>query len=384
MKYIERDITESICQAAKFYPVITITGPRQSGKSTLSRNLFPDYEYVSLEDPDARVLALNDPRAFLTKSSRLILDEVQRCPDLLSYIQTMVDSDDTRCFVLTGSSHFAMMKSVSQTLAGRTCIFELLPLSWNELRQIGPFGSIDSELFTGFYPGQRVKAIPHEMFFKNYTATYVERDIREISNIRDLDLFQRFVRLCAGRIGNLFVASELANDLGVSVNTVTAWLGLLQASYIVYMLEPFSLNTNRRLIKSRKLYFTDTGLAAYLLGLSSPDQLNIDRMRGALFENFIVVEALKKRFNAGKSANLCFYRDSNGVEIDLMAFNGKSYDCFEIRSAMTYHSSFEKSLKSVSAKYGDMIGQKNIIYTGPLTTSGDINLLNLTNFYPHL
>ena len=319
INYIERAITSAILEAANYFPVITLTGPRQSGKSTLLRHIFSEVPYRSLEDPDVRLTVSTDPKGFLNQFQEgVIIDEVQRVPELLSYIQTIVDESPERKFYLTGSSNFALLNSVTQSLAGRTALFELLPLSLNEIREVDDGKSIDALLTNGFYPAiWSGKNIP-SLLYPNYIKTYLERDVRELLNVKNMEVFHRFMRLCAARIGSVFVASELANELGIAVNTINSWLSVLQASYIIYLLPPFHTNTRKRLTKSPKLYFTDCGLAATLLDIDSPETMNRDKMRGHLFENMVIIDELKKIFNAGKNTPLYFYRDSNGNEVDLL------------------------------------------------------------------
>ena len=367
-KYIRRELSAVIEEAYRYFSVITITGPRQSGKTTLIRNLFPHLPYYSLENLDVRSFAENDPIAFLNQHVKgMILDEVHNAPNLLSYIQGMVDEDADRRFILSGSSQFAMLKKVSQSLAGRTAVFELLPLSYSEVRETVTDTPLDHLLFNGFYPA--------------YMKTYLDKDVRDLLQIKDMMQFHMFIRLCAGRVGSLFKASELANEIGISSHTVTAWLSVLQASYIVTLLPPYFENTRKRLTKTPKLYFMDTGLACYLLGIESSEQLSRDKMRGALFENFIVTEALKRRYNQGKESNLYFYRDSNQNEIDLLLKKGSGLYGIEIKSAMTYHEDFEKTLKQMNNWIKVPIEGKAVVYAGTLeNTTGKISLLN----YAHL
>ena len=332
--FIMREMASSIIEAAKYFPVVTVTGPRQSGKSTLLRHIFDNVPYFSLEDPDTREAAKLDPRGFLNPSANsMIIDEVQHVPELLSYIQGIVDENPDRRFYLTGSSQFSLLRTVSQSLAGRSAVFELLPLSLSEVTPLMADKSLDDILYEGFYPALWSGKMTPRMLYRNYVITYVERDVRGFLNIQKLDLFQRFIRLCAARIGSIFNASELANELGVAVNTVNSWLSVLQASYIVYMLQPFYTNTRKRLTKSPKLYFTDCGLAAYLLDIDSPATMNRDKMRGHLFENMVILNFLKESYNSGRPGTMYFYRDSNGNEIDLLVKNGSRYDCYEIKSA---------------------------------------------------
>lgn len=363
--FIPRIMGSAIKEAAQYFPVITLTGPRQSGKSTLLRHLYADIPYFSMEDPDIRMTVKNDPKGFLSQfPDGVIIDEVQNVPELLSYIQGIVDNDPKRKFFLTGSSQFGLLRSVSQSLAGRSAVFELLPLSLSEIASEDNGDSVDEILYRGFYPAVwSGKNIP-KLLYPNYVKTYIERDVRDLLAIKDLDLFQRFVRLCAARIGSIFNASELSNELGVSVNTVNSWVSVLQASYLIYLLPPFFTNTRKRLTKSPKIYFTDCGLAAYLLDIDSPPTLNRDKMRGHLFENMVIMDFLKDAYNAGRNGGLYFYRDSNGNEVDLLIKNGSEYDCYEIKSASTFHPDFIKGLKSFEKAFPGMTQKATLIYSG--------------------
>ena len=377
--YIRREITAAIEEAVKYYSVITVTGPRQSGKSTLLRHIFPDAMYCSLENPDTRLLASSDAKGFLDSfTGEVIIDEVQRVPELLSYIQTIVDFNPERKFYLTGSSNFALMKQITQSLAGRSAVFELLPMSLRELSGISGDKDVDHLLYEGFYPALwSGKNIPR-LFYPNYTRTYLERDVRDLLAIKDFDAFHKFVRLCAARIGSVFNASELSNEIGVSANTVNAWLSVLQASYIVYLLPPFFTNTRKRLTKSPKLYFCDTGLAAYLLDIDSPAIMSRDKMRGHLFENMVITEALKNRLNEGKDAQIYFYRDSNGNEVDLLEKHGATYRCIEIKSSKTFNPDFIKGLEAFERAFPDLVGSKEVIYSGE--SMGNFKGVGISNF----
>lgn len=358
-------MSSSILEAAKYFPVVTLTGPRQSGKSTLLRNLYADTPYYSMEDPDVRLMVKDDPRGFLSQfHAGVIIDEVQNVPELLSYIQGIVDKDPSRKFFLTGSSQFDLLRSVSQSLAGRSAVFELLPLSLSEISAIDAGSTTDELIYKGFYPALwSGKNVPLYMY-PSYVKTYIERDVRDLLAIKDLDLFQRFVRLCAARIGSIFIASELSNELGVAVNTINSWISVLQASYLIYMLPPFYANTRKRLTKSPKLYFTDCGLASYLLDIDSPQTLKRDKMRGHLFENMVVMNFLKDAYNDGKNGGLYFYRDSNGNEVDLLVKKGNSYDCYEIKSAATFHPDFIKGLRSFEKAFPELVKEKAVVYSG--------------------
>lgn len=380
-KYIHRELSSVLEEAYRYFSVITVTGPRQSGKTTLIRNLFPHLPYYSLESLDIRSFAENDPIAFLNQNEEgMILDEVHNAPDLLSYIQGIVDEHPDKRYILSGSSQFAMLKRVTQSLAGRTAVFELMPLSYSETKDLMADVPLDKLLFNGFYPAIYSGRNVPEFLYPAYMKTYLDRDVRDLLQIKDMMQFHIFIKLCAGRIGSLFKASELANEIGVSPNTITSWLSVLQASYIVTLLPPYFENTSKRLTKMPKLYFLDTGLACYLLGIESPEQLSRDKMRGALFENFVVTEALKQRYNQGKESNLYFYRDSNQNEIDLLLKRNTRLYGIEIKSSMTYHKDFEKALKRIDEWVKAPVDGKAVVYAGNFeNTAGEIKLLNYTN-----
>lgn len=380
-KYIHRELSSVLEEAYRYFSVITVTGPRQSGKTTLIRNLFPHLPYYSLESLDIRSFAENDPIAFLNQNEEgMILDEVHNAPDLLSYIQGIVDEHPDKRYILSGSSQFAMLKRVTQSLAGRTAVFELMPLSYSETKDLTADVPLDKLLFNGFYPAIYSGRNVPEFLYPAYMKTYLDRDVRDLLQIKDMMQFHIFIKLCAGRIGSLFKASELANEIGVSPNTITSWLSVLQASYIVTLLPPYFENTSKRLTKMPKLYFLDTGLACYLLSIESPEQLSRDKMRGALFENFVVTEALKQRYNQGKESNLYFYRDSNQNEIDLLLKRNTRLYGIEIKSSMTYHKDFEKALKRIDEWVKAPVDGKAVVYAGNFeNTAGEIKLLNYTN-----
>ena len=382
LAYIKRKIESTILEAAKYFPVITVTGPRQSGKTTMLKHIFPHLHYYSLEDLDTRSFAMEDPVRFLhLHEDGMILDEVHNYPELLSYIQGIVDEQPQKKFVLSGSSNFALLKKVSQSLAGRSGVFELMPLSIEEVKgQIEYVDDADQLLYQGLYPAVcSCKNIP-KFLYPSYVKTYLERDVRDLLNVKDIRLFNMFLKLCAGRIGSVFNASEIAGEIGVSSKTIQAWVSILQASYVVYLLPPYFENSRKRLTKSPKMYFCDTGLACTLLGIESAEQLAFDKMRGHLFENLIVVELLKRRLNEGKESNLYFYRDSNQNEVDILVNNGSSLDAIEGKSAMTYNPSFEKALLKVNEWVNPPVGKRTIIYAGTLEDDkGDIRLLNYRN-----
>lgn len=376
--FIPRTMAKAVVKASRYFPVVTLTGPRQSGKSTLFRHLFKDLPYYSMEDLDIRQLVKLDPRGFLAQfTGGVIIDEVQHVPELLSYIQGIVDENPQRKFYLTGSSQFGLLHTVSQSLAGRSAVFELLPLSLQEISGLDGNDSTDDIIYKGFYPAiWSGKNLP-KLLYPGYVKTYIERDVRDILSIRDLDTFQRFVKLCAARIGSIFNASELSNELGVASNTINSWLSVLQASYIVYMLPPFHTNTRKRLTKSPKLYFTDCGLAAYLLDIDSADTLNRDKMRGHLFENMVIMDFLKKAYNSGKNGGVYFYRDSNGNEVDLLVKAASGYDCYEIKSSATFHPDFIKGLNSFEKSFPELTRKKSVIYAGQdLPAVGNTSIIN--------
>lgn len=382
MNYIKRDIEPRILEAANYFPVITVTGPRQSGKTTMLRHVFPHLHYYSLEDLDTRNFAMEDPVRFLhLHQEGMILDEVHNLPDLLSYIQGIVDQEPEKKYILSGSSNFALLKKVSQSLAGRTGVFELMPLSIAEAKHGNVnITNVDTLLYNGLYPAVcSGKNIP-KFLYPSYVKTYLERDVRDLLNVKDMRQFSMFLKLCAGRIGSLYNATEIANEVGVTTKTIQSWTSILQASYVLYLLPPYFENTRKRLIKSPKIYFCDTCLACALLGVESAEQLVFDKMRGHLFENLIVTELLKHRLNEGKGANLYFYRDSNQNEIDILVSHPASLDAIEVKSAMTFSLSFEKALKKVGDWVNVPIAKRMVVYTGTLEDrNGEIQLLNYQN-----
>jgi uncharacterized protein len=346
---IKRTLGNYIKGLINSYPVITITGPRQSGKTTLCRYCFPDLPYINLEEPDTRNYAIEDPRGFINEIQQgAILDEIQRTPELPSYLQSVVDDADFKSiFVLTGSNNFSVRNTVNQSLAGRTAVLSLLPFSINELDNADIKIEPENYLYTGQYPRIHDKNIEPYRFYSDYISTYLERDIRSLSLIKDLTTFNTFLKLCAGRTGRLLNINSLADDAGISFATAKEWLSLLEASYIVYRLPPYYKNIGKRLIKSSKLYFYDCGLAANLLGITESSQIISHPLKGALFETLAVSEFLKNCFNNGKTNNLLFYRDSNNNEVDLLIPDGKSYTAVEIKAGKTISSNFFKGIKNI-------------------------------------
>ena len=366
---IRRNIEPLLQRLASQYPVVTLTGPRQSGKTTLARSLFPQKPYVTLENPDTRRFATEDPRGFLhTYAQGAILDEIQRTPELPSYIQGMVD-DDTQPgrFILTGSQQFELMTQVTQSLAGRTAVLRLLPFTLAEVQRIrgdAPSLVLAQTLLSGFYPRIHDRNLNPSQALADYFATYVERDLRQLTAVHDLQRFERFVRLCAGRTGQLLNLDSLGNDAGVSHATARSWIDLLQTSYIVHLLPPWFTNTGKRLIKSPKLYFYDVGLACWLLGLRTPEQVSRDPLWGSLFENFVIMEALKDRLNAGESAEMYFYRDSNGNEVDLLLPTGGKLHAIEIKAGATVNPDYFKGLKTFAAHHPQVLAGGGVVYGG--------------------
>lgn len=362
---IHRDLELCIRENLHYFPVVTVTGPRQSGKTTLIREMFPELPYFSLENPDTYAMAMSDPRTFLSQHDNgMILDEVQNTPQLLSFLQGIVDEHRDRHYIISCSSQFSLLNNVTQTLAGRTAMLELLPLSFSEIKPLKENNNADQLIVSGFYPAIHAGLNIPRLFYPAYVRTYIERDVRQLLQVKDLYQFQTFIRLCAGRIGSLFNASELSNEVGVSVNTIRSWLSLLQASYIVFLVHPYYENTRKRLTKTPKLYFYDTGLACYLLGIETELQLKSDRMRGHLFENMIVADTIKHRANVGKSVDVMFYRDSNGNEIDLLVPEGSSFEAYEIKSSATYNSVFEKGFRNLPENLDSKIVRRAVVYNG--------------------
>ena len=364
---ISRDSENTIHSLLKGFPIVTITGPRQSGKTTLAKKIFSDKPYASLEDPDVRLAALEDPRAFLERfPNGAVLDEVQRCPDLLSYLQTMVDADTrTGLFILTGSQQFGLLSGITQSLAGRTAFVELLPFSISELKRADKFPkTLDDILIKGGYPPLYDRHIPGRSWFGAYVTAYIERDVRQVLKVQDLESFQRFVRLCAGRTGQLLNLTSLAVDCGITHNTAKAWISVLEASYILFQLRPHHANFNKRLIKAPKLYFYDAGLVSWLLGIRTSQQLEIHPLRGNIFETFIVAELMKIRLNRGERPNLYFWRDSNGNEVDVVIEHGQKLMPVEIKSGQTVAHDFFSGLERWTAMAGDRTFSPTLIYGG--------------------
>ena len=364
---IPRIITPYIERLTAKFPVLAITGPRQSGKTTLLKHLFQNYQYVSLENPETRIFAQEDPKGFLeTYPKKVIFDEIQRVPDLFSYLQEIVDQSGMEGqFILSGSQNFLLLEKITQSLAGRVALFKLLPFSFAELKGQNLLATDWSEAaYKGFYPRIYDKDILPSDFYSNYIETYVERDVRNLINIKDLTLFRNFVKLCAGRIGQILNLSSLANDCGISQPTAQAWLSILESSYIIFTLPPYYKNFSKRVIKSPKLYFYDTGLAAYLLGIMEAGQINTHYLKGGLFENMIIAELLKQDFNQGQKADFYFWRDSNGNELDCLIERAGQIEVIELKAGKTINTDYFKNLKYFKEIAGELIAQSYLIYGG--------------------
>ena len=363
---IIRSITSEFLTQLREYPIVTVIGPRQAGKTTLVRAALPEYEYVSLETPETRQFALDDPKAFLKRyAGNVIFDEVQRVPHLLSYLQGIVDqSGQQGQFVLTGSHQLELRAAITQSLAGRTGILHLLPLSIAELTGADiRFDDFAEYIHHGFLPRIYDQQQRPYTAYANYYQTYVERDVRQLIHLKDANLFEKFIKLLAGRVGQIINYQSLASDVGVDSKTIKQWLSILEASFIVFALPPYFENFGKRVIKSPKYYFTDTGLLSYLLDIEKPSQVARDPLLGSLFENLVVLEALKTRYNQGLTANLYFFRDYQGNKIDLLFKSGSQLTGVEIKAAATWNSSFKKGLQRF-AESNAALTRSYVVYSG--------------------
>jgi len=368
MAAIKRQMASDILEAAKFFPVIGILGPRQSGKTTLAQEVFKNYRYVSLEDIDMRNYAQDDPRKFLQihrNEHGLILDEFQHVPDILSYIQTIVDAEKKPAsFILTGSQNFLVNEKISQTLAGRISLHTLLPFSVEELISADKkIDSLDTLLYHGLYPRVQAEDVPPERWYPNYIQTYLERDVRQIKQVTNLSLFQKFIQLCAGRVGQVLNYTALSNACDISVNTAKAWISLLEASYIIFLLQPHHKNFNKRITKSPKLYFFDPGLVCMLLKIS-PEQLALSPFYGGIFESFVISEIAKNYYNTGKRPSIYFWREQDKHEVDCIIETGSKLIPIEIKSSMTISSKFFDGLKYWNQLSGTNPSDNFIVYGG--------------------
>lgn len=367
-EYIYRLLTPQIEEAHRFFPVIVLTGPRQSGKTSLCRHLFPSYKYVNLEDITTRAAAAYDPVQFVESlGSAVIIDEIQNVPELLSQIQVKVDSDRSHRYLLTGSSNFSLLEKVTQSLAGRAALYTLLPFSLPEVAD-KTAKPIEEILFNGLYPGVVAQGIPATLFYRNYYNTYVERDLRNLLKVKNILAFDAFMRLLAARVGTEFNASTLSREVGVSSVTISEWMSILVTSYIAFPLRPYFSNRSKQFTKMPKIYFYDTGLLCFLLGIESPGQLEKSHLLGGVFENLAICELMKSRINAGKEPRICYYREKSGREIDALLEAGGELSLFEIKSASTFREDFMVNMKAVVSELPSVVSSE-VIYNGP-TISG--------------
>jgi len=380
---ISRDIQYDLKEALATYPIVVITGARQTGKTTLSK-MIAEKPYFNLESPDTRMMAQDDARLFLSKIDNrgAIIDEFQRVPELASYLQELVDNNKQNgVFVLTGSNNFLMLEKITQSLAGRAAILKLLPFSLNEVSNFEQDLSTDELLYKGFYPAIYSENRNPTKTYDNYYQTYMERDVRQLINIKDLHLFHRFIKIIAGRVGQLINYNQLANEVGASAKTIKIWISVLEASYLIYLLPPYFENINKRIVKAHKLYFYDVGLASYLLGIEAVNHIENHPLRGALFENMVISEYLKYRFNNGLSSNAFFYRDNHQNEVDLMLKQGNTQTLVEIKSSRTFHNSFRNKLDWLEGNLPGYEVRKIVVYDGAQEwQSENIKILNFRNF----
>ncbi|OYU94388.1 MAG: AAA family ATPase [Bacteroidetes bacterium B1(2017)] len=375
---IYRTATERLIHLSKTFRSVAVVGPRQSGKTTLCRAVFPEKPYVSLENPDVLEFATIDPRGFLSQFNNengAILDEIQKAPHLFSYLQQILDETKTKgLFILTGSNNFLLQENITQTLSGRIAYLQLLPLSLEEMKT-GNFlkNNYAWHIITGGYPEVISEDIKPTDWFPNYISTYIERDVRQLKNINNLSLFMKLLRMCAGRTGQILNMSSLANDCGIDQKTVAAWLGILQSSYIIYLLKPYFNNYNKRITKTPKLYFYDTGVACSLLGIKSAEQITIHAAKGSLFENLIVSELLKNRFNVGENDNLFYWRDKTGNEVDIITENEGNLTAIELKAGETISNDFFKGLNYFSTLETPNT-EKIVVYGGNQTQNRSNNI----------
>ena len=379
---IRRKLEKELLLLITEYPVVTILGPRQAGKTTLAKESLKGYEYSNLEDPSVRSFAEEDPKAYLAQfESKVIIDEIQRVPQLLSYIQVIVDEKKSiGKFVLTGSHQLQLQEAVSQSLAGRTAVLKLLPLSISELNDEGIlFDSFESYCVNGFLPRIYDQSIRATTVYSNYYQTYVERDVKLLINLKDLSLFEKFLKLLAGRVGQLLDYGNLSNDVGVDTKTIKKWLSILEASFIIFKLTPFYENFGKRVIKSPKYYFTDVGLLCFLLGIEKKEQVRRDPLVGNIFENLVVIDCLKERYNLGKVDNLYFFRDSNGNEVDIVYQDGRDLIPIEIKSSSTFITKFSKGIRTFQ-KIAKNAKKGYVVYSGAFVpTTKMYTVINYTD-----
>lgn len=381
---ITRTATEEVKILAKQFKAVAIVGPRQSGKTTLARSVFSSKPYVSLENPDIRRFATEDPRGFLEQYKEgAIFDEAQRVPELFSYLQQILDESPQKgLFILTGSNNFLLQENISQSLAGRIGYLYLLPFSTEEAQKAAQKSfSFEEALFYGGYPPIFDNQIPPERWLPNYISTYIERDVRQIKNISNLNLFERFLKLCAGRIGQLLNMNSLAIEAGVDSKTIASWLSVLESSFIIQLLKPHHQNFNKRLVKMPKLYFCDTGLACSLLGITKASQLTLHPLKGSLFENYVIGELIKDRYNKNIPFDLYFWRDNTGNEMDIVIDRGTFLYPIEIKAGKTVTSDYFKNLQFWSKTTG--ISEGTVIYAGDMLQkrSNGINVIPWNNLH---
>ena len=360
-----RTLEAELIRLSGFFRVLTITGPRQSGKTTLSKKVFPEYQYINLEDETMRAeLELNRKEFFLRHRNGLIIDEVQNMPEIFSVVQVIVDEYSDARFVLTGSNNFLLMQKITQSLAGRTAILTLLPFAINELTNENKSLDLYEMLLRGFYPAVWAHNIPPQDIYRQYFSTYIQRDIQQVLKVRHLSEFRRFVVMCASRIGTEFNAQSMSNELGVSIPTIQEWMNVLEASYIAFRLQPFYRNINKRLVKTPKIYFYDVGLVCFLLGIKDAQQLETHPLRGQIFENMVVGEFLKHQYNQGQDSNLYFYRDKGQHEVDLIQEDGVTLSAYEIKLSANIHTDFYKNLQYFRSLFPNETITTHIINTG--------------------
>lgn len=384
--FIDRSLGKLILKLSSQYPILTLLGPRQSGKSTLVKQVFSGYKYINLEAPDERKLIESDPRDFIENipDNGIIIDEVQRFPELLSYLQVYVDQNNKNGqIILTGSHQLELHQAISQSLAGRTSILQLLPFSFLELQNYKDDYDLDDYILRGFYPKIYDHNIEPYRYYKDYVATYIEKDVRKMVNVKDLGLFQDFLQITAGRIGQLVNYSNISNELGLAVNTVKHWYSILEASYIIIKIRPYFENIGKRLVKANKIYFTDPGLACYLLGIENKEQLKRDPLRGNLFENMVVLDIIKNRYNQGKDHNLYFYRDSHQNEVDLIYKKAHDLIPIEIKISKTYNPHFKKGILNFKKNLKERVPYGFVIYGGDKVQSigDDTKLITFDQSY---
>lgn len=387
MKYIRRAIQPALKNALNIFPVVSLCGPRQSGKTTLCRMEFPEMQYVNLEDYSTRTFAEEDPNGFLEQfRNGVIIDEAQLVPELFNQIQVIVDEDRFkdnmgRKFILTGSSNFSLLPTLRQSLAGRSGMYTLLPLSCREVEETDRKEKVEDYILNGGYPAVWDNPeIFRSDILNNYIETYVERDVRRLMEVKDLKKFSTFLRLCAARIGSELNKSSLAVELGISVPTIDRWISVLEASYVIYLMQPWAENIGKRLTKTPKLYFTDTGIVCTLLGIKTPDHLMGHPLRGALFENLVISNVLKDIYNHGERETLYFYRDKTGREIDLIREDSGKIEAVEIKAGNTFNNDYFRNIRYLKSIVGDKMVKSRVVYGGesefPKDNEGVINFRN--------